>query len=146
VHILLLNGPNLNLLGQRQPELYGSATLPEIEKDCARLALELGLDIYPVQSNHEGKLIDAIQEARGTAGGIIINPGGYAHTSVAILDALNAFEGKVVEVHLTNIHRRESFRHQSHVSLRADAVIAGLGTEGYRAAVRWMAQQLEEKA
>lgn len=142
MHILLLNGPNLNLLGERQPDLYGTETLADVEKDCARLAQQLGMDLYAVQSNHEGALIDAIHEARGTALGIVINPGAYAHTSVAILDALHAFEGAVIEVHLTNIHRRESFRHHSHVSLRADAVIAGLGVEGYRAALRRMAQIL----
>ncbi|CTQ31754.1 type II 3-dehydroquinate dehydratase [Jannaschia rubra] len=134
--ILILNGPNLNLLGQREPHLYGSETLADVEASCR--ALDLG-NLTFRQSNHEGQLIDWIQEARGTVDAIVINPGAYSHTSVAILDALNAFEGKVVEVHISNIHRREAFRHHSFVSARAEAVIAGLGTEGYRAALRWIA-------
>ena len=139
--ILILNGPNLNLLGQRQPEIYGSETLADVEAACRALAAELGLgSVACVQSNHEGVLVDEIQAARGTRDAIVINPGAYSHTSIAILDALNAFEGKVVEVHISNIHRREAFRHHSHVSARADAVIAGLGTEGYLAALRWVAR------
>ncbi|WP_281825191.1 type II 3-dehydroquinate dehydratase [Jannaschia rubra] len=134
--ILILNGPNLNLLGQREPHLYGSETLADVEASCR--ALDLG-NLTFRQSNHEGQLIDWIQEARGKVDAIVINPGAYSHTSVAILDALNAFDGKVVEVHISNIHRREAFRHHSFVSARADAVIAGLGTEGYRAALRWIA-------
>lgn len=140
--VCLLNGPNLNLLGQRQPEIYGRETLADVEADCAKLASELGLGLRALQSNHEGVLVDAIQAARQDAAGIVINPAAYSHTSVAILDALNAFDGPVIEVHISNIHRRESFRHHSHVSARADAVIAGLGTEGYRAALRRMAQLL----
>ena len=139
--ILILNGPNLNLLGQRQPEIYGSETLADVEAACRALAAKLGLgSVACVQSNHEGVLVDEIQAARGTRDAIVINPGAYSHTSIAILDALNAFEGKVVEVHISNIHRREAFRHHSHVSARADAVIAGLGTEGYLAALRWVAR------
>ena len=139
--ILILNGPNLNLLGQRQPEIYGSETLADVEAACRALAAELGLgSVACAQSNHEGVLVDEIQAARGTRDAIVINPGAYSHTSIAILDALNAFEGKVVEVHISNIHRREAFRHHSHVSARADAVIAGLGTEGYLAALRWVAR------
>ena len=139
--ILILNGPNLNLLGQRQPEIYGSETLADVEAACRTLAAELGLgSVACAQSNHEGVLVDEIQAARGTRDAIVINPGAYSHTSIAILDALNAFEGKVVEVHISNIHRREAFRHHSHVSARADAVIAGLGTEGYLAALRWVAR------
>ncbi|MDT0684112.1 type II 3-dehydroquinate dehydratase [Roseicyclus sp. F158] len=133
--IFLLNGPNLNLLGQRQPEIYGAETLVDVER-IAREALADGFTLKAMQSNHEGVLIDSIQEARQKAAGIVINPGAYSHTSIAILDALNAFEGPVMEVHISNIHRRESFRHTSYVSLRADGVIAGLGTEGYAAAVR----------
>ena len=133
--ILVLNGPNLNLLGQRQPEIYGAETLADVEAMCRGLgAAELDFR----QSNHEGQLVDWIQEARGACDGIVINPGAYSHTSIAILDALNAYEGRVVEVHISNIHRREAFRHHSHVSGRADAVIAGLGTEGYAAALRWL--------
>ena len=140
--IFILNGPNLNLLGLRQPEIYGSQTLEDVAEACAALAEELGLAIRFQQSNHEGQLVDWIQEARVAASGIVINPGAYTHTSVAILDALNAFDGPVIEVHISNIHKRESFRHHSYVSLRADGVIAGLGTEGYQAALRRMATLL----
>lgn len=138
-HLLILNGPNLNLLGQREPEIYGHQTLADIEADCAALAADLGCALSCRQSNHEGTLVDWIQEARGTADGLIINPGAYSHTSVAILDALNAYEGPVIEVHLSNIHRREAFRHHSYVSLRADGVIMGMGAEGYALALRRLA-------
>ena len=141
--IQIINGPNLNLLGLREPEIYGRQTLADIEKDCARLARELGLECGFFQSNHEGRIIDRIQQARETADGIIINPGAFTHTSIAILDALNAFEGPVIEVHLSNIHRREAFRHKSFVSLRADGVLAGFGAQGYLLALRRMAAILE---
>jgi len=134
--ILLLNGPNLNLLGQRQPEIYGSETLEDVVASCTALGAELEFEVVAHQSNHEGQLVDWIQEARGTYAGIVINPGAFSHTSVAILDALNAFEGAVMEVHISNIHKRERFRHHSYVSGRADAVIAGCGTEGYGFALR----------
>lgn len=140
--IQVLNGPNLNLLGQRQPEVYGADTLGDVEKLCADQAKDLGLTCNFRQSNHEGQLVDWIQEARQTAAGIIINPGAYSHTSVAILDALNAFDGPVLEVHISNIHKREAFRHHSYVSHRADGVIAGFGTEGYALALRKMASLL----
>ncbi|SHJ06715.1 type II 3-dehydroquinate dehydratase [Wenxinia saemankumensis] len=140
--ILLLNGPNLNLLGQRQPEIYGAETLADVERACTELGRELGLAVHPEQSNHEGALVDRIQQARGAEAGIVLNPGAYSHTSLAILDALNAFEGPVIEVHISNIHRREAFRHHSYVSSRADAVIAGAGTEGYLLALRRMATLL----
>jgi 3-dehydroquinate dehydratase-2 len=140
--VYLLNGPNLNLLGQRQPEVYGRETLADIEAGAVALGRELGLLVVPFQSNHEGALVDRIQQARAEAAAIVINPGAYGHTSVAILDALNAFEGPVIEVHISNIHRREAFRHHSYVSARAEGVIAGLGTEGYRAALRRIAQLL----
>ncbi|WP_118134686.1 type II 3-dehydroquinate dehydratase [Oceanicella sp. SM1341] len=133
--IYVLNGPNLNLLGQRQPEIYGHATLATVEENC-RAACADGFDIRLLQSNHEGEIIDWIHEARHAACAIVINPAAYTHTSVAILDALNAFEGPVFEVHISNVHKREAFRHHSYVSLRADGVIAGLGIEGYEAAVR----------
>lgn len=134
--ILVLHGPNLNLLGTRQPEIYGHETLEDINHGLFEQAALAGWEITCRQSNHEGELIDWIQGARldGTAA-IIINPAAYTHTSVAILDALNAFEGRVIEVHLSNVHQRESFRHRSYVSLRADGVIAGLGSQGYRAAL-----------
>ncbi len=137
--ILILNGPNLNLLGLRQPEVYGDATLADVEQSCTVLAHELGLTVGFHQSNHEGQIIDWIHEARETAAGLILNPGAFTHTSIAILDALNAFDGPVLEVHISNIHRREAFRHHSYVSLRADGVIAGFGTEGYTLALRRMA-------
>lgn len=133
--IYILNGPNLNLLGKRQPHIYGHATLADVEANC-RAVLPEGFDLTLRQSNHEGQIIDWIHEARENACGIVINPGALTHTSIAILDALNAFEGPVIEVHVSNVHRRESFRHHSYVSLRADGVVAGLGIEGYEAGVR----------
>ena len=140
--VFLLNGPNLNLLGKRQPEIYGRETLADVEAAAAALAGELGLALVPHQSNHEGALVDLIHRAREEAAAIVINPGAYSHTSVAILDALNAFEGVVMEVHISNIHKRESFRHHSFVSARADGVIAGCGTEGYLLALRRIATLL----
>jgi 3-dehydroquinate dehydratase-2 len=137
--VYILNGPNLNLLGQRQPEIYGSETLADVADKAADLADDLGVTIRFHQSNHEGQLIDWIHEARLQGSGIIINPAAYTHTSVAILDALNAFDGPVIEVHISNVHKREAFRHHSYVSLRADGVIAGLGTEGYLLALRRIA-------
>lgn len=136
--IYILNGPNLNLLGKREPEIYGSETLADVENSCTTLAVELGLAVSFHQSNHEGGLVDLIHEARIEAAGIIINPAAYTHTSVAILDALNAFEGPVLEVHISNVHKREAFRHHSFVSGRAEGVIAGFGTEGYLLALRRM--------
>lgn len=136
--IYILNGPNLNLLGQREPEIYGPDTLDDVAMMCAEVGRGFGLEIRLMQSNHEGQLVDWIQDAREDAGGIIINPGAYTHTSVAILDALNAFEGPVLEVHISNVHKRESFRHHSYVSLRAEGVIAGFGVEGYALAMRRM--------
>lgn len=137
--IYVLNGPNLNLLGQRQPEIYGRETLEDVADACAALAEDLGLTIRFHQSNHEGALIDWIHQARDQGAGIVINPAALTHTSVAILDALNAFDGPVLEVHISNVHQREAFRHHSHVSTRADGVIAGFGTEGYLLALRRMA-------
>ncbi|MGK2870438.1 MAG: type II 3-dehydroquinate dehydratase [Mycobacterium sp.] len=137
--LLLLNGPNLNLLGTRQPEIYGSTTLAQIEERVAAVAAEHGLDVRAVQSNHEGALIDAIHAARQDCAGIIINPGAYSHTSVAIADALTGVELPVVEVHLSNIHRREAFRHHSYVSAVAEVVIAGAGPRGYEFAVHHLA-------
>ncbi len=140
--VTLLNGPNLNLLGLRQPEIYGRETLDDVSSRVADLAEELGLRVRALQSNHEGQLVDWIQEARGSSAGIIINPGAYSHTSVAILDALHAYDGPVIEVHISNIHKREAFRHHSHVSHRADGVIVGCGTEGYLLALRRLASLL----
>ena len=140
--VTVLNGPNLNLLGMRQPEIYGHDTLADVETQCNALADELGLQLRFQQSNHEGQLVDWIQSARVDSGGIIINPAAYSHTSVAILDALNTFDGPVLEVHVSNIHQRENFRHHSYVSLRANGVIAGFGIEGYLLAVRRMSSLL----
>lgn len=137
--IFVLNGPNLNLLGMRQPEIYGRETLADVAQALSELADELGLAVRCLQSNHEGQLVDWIQLARAEAAGIVINPGAYSHTSVAILDALNAYDGPVLEVHISNIHKREAFRHHSFVSGRAEGVIAGFGTEGYLLALRRMA-------
>ena len=136
--VTVLNGPNLNLLGKREPEIYGRETLDDVARGCAELARELGLESTLLQSNHEGQLVDWIHEARLTSAGIIINPAAYTHTSIAILDALQTFEGPVIEVHVSNVHRREPFRHRSYVSLRADGVIAGCGVEGYALAMRRM--------
>lgn len=138
--VYLLNGPNLNLLGLRQPEIYGHETLADVVAACDTLATELGLSVRALQSNHEGQLVDWIHEARTAGCAIVINPGAYSHTSVAILDALHAFDGPVVEVHISNIHKREAFRHHSFVSARADGVIAGCGTQGYLFALRRIAE------
>jgi 3-dehydroquinate dehydratase II len=140
--IYVLNGPNLNLLGKRQPEIYGSDTLADVEAMCTEVGNGFGLAVQLLQSNYEGQIVDWIHEAREDAGGIIINPGAYTHTSVAILDALNAFEGPVIEVHISNVHKRESFRHHSYVSLRADGIIIGFGVEGYVLAMRRMGSLL----
>ena len=134
--VLLLNGPNLNLLGQRQPEVYGRDTLADVERLAREEAEAAGLVLEAFQTNHEGAMLERIHAARGEAAAIVVNPGGWTHTSVALLDALNAFEGPVIEVHISQVHRREAFRHHSYVSHRADAVIAGCGVEGYRFAVR----------
>ena len=134
--ILILNGPNLNLLGKRQPEIYGAATLNDVAKLCATAASAFDAGVLMRQSNHEGELVDWIHEAQESAAAIVINPGAYSHTSIAILDALNTFEGPVIEVHVSNIHARESFRHHSYVSHRADGVIAGCGVQGYVFAVQ----------
>lgn len=143
--VFVLNGPNLNLLGKRQPEIYGRETLADIEASCRKVAAELGLEIRFHQSNREYEIIDWIQEAREVGSGIVINPAAFTHTSVAILDALNAFEGPVVEVHISNVHKREPFRHHSYVSLRADGVIVGLGAQGYALALQRVAHLVAEK-
>ncbi|MBZ0129813.1 MAG: type II 3-dehydroquinate dehydratase [Rhodobacteraceae bacterium] len=136
--IYILNGPNLNLLGLRQPEIYGQDTLADVQALCEAVAGEFGLALRMEQSNWEGQIIDWIHEARDKAAGIIINPAALTHTSVAVLDALNAFDGPVIEVHISQVHKREAFRHKSYVSLRADAVMAGFGIEGYALAMRHM--------
>jgi 3-dehydroquinate dehydratase-2 len=143
--ILVLNGPNLNLLGRREPGTYGRATLEEVEAACRRRAEGLGLGLDWRQSNAEGQLVDWIQEADGRFAAIIINAGAYTHTSIAILDALLAIDVPVVEVHLSNIFRRENFRHLSYVSKAARGVICGLGPHGYELAVEAAARMQEEK-
>ena len=133
--LLIINGPNLNMLAKRQPEIYGYTALEDVEKSCTELCQDAGLAVQFFQSNHEGAIIDTIHAACETAAGIIINPGALSHTSVAILDALNIYEGPVFEVHISNIQKREIFRHHSYVSVRANGVIAGFGTQGYELAV-----------
>ncbi len=142
--VYILNGPNLNLIGKRQPHIYGHETLADVERDCAALAKELKLTIRFLQSNREYEIIDWVHEAREKAGGIVINPAAFTHTSVAILDALHAFDGPVIEVHISNVHKREEFRHHSFVSARADAVIAGAGTQGYQFGLRRVAHLLDQ--
>ena len=140
-NILILNGPNLNLLDTRQPEIYGSQTLKDLEEMCVNKGKACSMNIQFEQSNSESKLVTSIQDAINTSDGIIINAAGYSHTSVAILDALNSFSGYVVEVHISDISKREEFRKFSYVSLRADYVIMGKGLEGYIEAIEKMRQQ-----
>jgi 3-dehydroquinate dehydratase II len=141
--VYVLNGPNLNLLGKRQPHIYGHETLADVEKDCRALAKDLKLDIRFHQSNREYEIIDWIHEAREIAGGIVINPAAFTHTSVAILDALNTFEPPIIEIHISNVHKREPFRHHSYVSGVASGVIAGFGTQGYLLALRRIAHLID---
>jgi 3-dehydroquinate dehydratase II len=133
--IHILNGPNLNLIGEREPEIYGSDTLASIEKDLRAQAAEAGLDIVFRQSNHEGVLVDWIQEARHKASALILNAGAYTHTSIAILDALRAFSPPIVEIHLSNIFKREAYRHHSFVSPAATGIICGFGARSYSLAL-----------
>jgi 3-dehydroquinate dehydratase-2 len=140
--IAVLNGPNLNLLGSREPTLYGAATIDDLEALCAETAEALDLAIDFRQTNHEGELITWVQECRDKARGIVINPGGYGHTSIALMDALLAADLPVVEVHLTNIHAREEFRRTSLVSRVAQGVICGLGIRGYGLALTALAEML----
>ena len=140
--ILILNGPNLNLLGTREPATYGHETLADVEALCQARADELGLQVAFKQTNHEGQLIDWVHEARGRCAGIVINPAAWTHTSVAIRDALAAVELPVIEVHLSNVHKREEFRHHSFVSGIAVGVLAGFGSNGYRLALDHFAHLL----
>ena len=143
--VLVLNGPNLNLLGQRQPEVYGHATLADVEASCATHATALGLGVAFLQSNHEGALIDAIHAAKGVHGGLIINAGAYTHTSIALMDAVASVELPMVEVHLSNIHAREPFRHVSYLSKVAIGQICGFGPQGYLLALDALAARLAPK-
>jgi 3-dehydroquinate dehydratase II len=144
--VYVLNGPNLNLLGSREPEIYGRATLADVEKLCRATAKQHSLAVEFRQSNHEGEIIDWIQEARAKkAAGLVINPAGYGHTSVAILDALGALEVPVIEVHISNIHARESFRRRTYVSQVARAVLCGFGIHGYALAIDGLAALIDAK-
>jgi 3-dehydroquinate dehydratase II len=144
--VFVLNGPNLNLLGVREPAVYGHDTLGDIEERCTARAASLSLQIDFRQTNHEGQLVDWIQEARESADGIVLNAGALTHTSVALLDALAAADLPAIEVHLSNIFRRESFRHHSYVSLAATGVICGLGAQGYELALEAIANLIEDKS
>jgi 3-dehydroquinate dehydratase-2 len=142
LRILVVHGPNLNLLGKREPEIYGTQTLANIDADLADLAKDLGVEVESVQSNHEGELIDRIQEAMGHADGILINPGGFTHSSIALRDALVATDLPVVEIHLSNVYARESFRQLSYVSPIAVGVISGLGAQGYQFGLEALVKRL----
>lgn len=143
--ILVLNGPNLNLLGTREPATYGSETLADIAELCRRTGEANGLDIEFFQTNHEGELLDRIHSARGRCAGILINPAAWTHTSVAVRDALAAVELPVIEVHLSNVHKREAFRHHSYVSPVAVGVICGMGSHGYRLGLEHFAHLLKAR-
>ncbi|MDE1936797.1 type II 3-dehydroquinate dehydratase [Bradyrhizobium sp.] len=138
--VMILNGPNLNLLGVREPHIYGTTTLDEIRQSCEREAAALTLAVTFHQSNHEGELVDLIQSARQDADAIIINPAGYSFTSIAMVDAIKAFEGPVIEVHISNIHARDELHQHSKISHAATGVICGLGPYGYIAALRALAE------
>lgn len=143
--ILILNGPNLNMLGVRETAIYGTDTLGDIERMCARRAKGLGLAIDFRQSNLEGELVTWVQEARTSATGIVLNPGAYGHTSIALLDALRMADKPVIELHLSNIHRREAFRHHTYTSQAATGVICGLGAHGYGLALEAMAELINKR-
>lgn len=145
--IYVLNGPNLNLLGTREPETYGHASLADVERLCAETAAQFGLEADCRQSNHEGELVDFIHEAHAKkAAGIVINAGAYSHTSIALHDALMAVKIPTIEVHVSNIHARESFRHHSFTAMAALAVLCGFGIDGYRLAISGLAARLKAKA
>ena len=143
--VMILNGPNLNLLGVREPHIYGTTTLAEIKESCEREATALGLTITFHQSNHEGELVDLIQSARENADGIVINPAAYSFTSIAMVDAIKAYEGPVMEVHISNIHARDEHHRHSKLSHAATGVICGLGPYGYIAAMHAIAQMRADK-
>jgi 3-dehydroquinate dehydratase II len=141
--LLILNGPNLNLLGTRQPEIYGATTLADIDEMCHARATDLGFAVTCMQTNHEGALIDAIHQARGTYAGIVLNAGAFTHTSIALMDAIASVELPLVEVHLSNIHAREPFRHRSYIAPVAIGQICGFGAHGYVMAIEALAQKLK---
>ena len=143
--IFVLNGPNLNLLGKREPELYGHETLADVEGECRQVAASHGLDVRFHQSNREYEIIDWVHEAREIAAGIVINPGAFTHTSIAILDALKTFDPPIIEVHITNVHRREPFRQHSYVSAVASGTIVGCGTQGYSLAIDRIARLMKAR-
>ena len=134
--VLILNGPNLNMIGTREPEIYGTETLADVEQKCREIAESAGAELAFKQSNHEGEMVEIIQHAISEHDAIVINPAAYSHTSVAILDALKMFKGPVIEIHISNIHQREDFRHFSFVSQRAEGVIVGCGMQGYELALQ----------
>ena len=142
--ILVLNGPNLNLLGTRQPEVYGHTTLADVEADCASYAKTLGIKVTFLQSNHEGALVDAIHAAKSTHNGIILNAGAYTHTSIALMDAIASVEVPAIELHLSNVHAREEFRHQSYIAKVVVGIICGFGAAGYRLAIDAMLGHLKD--
>ncbi|NOC82371.1 MULTISPECIES: type II 3-dehydroquinate dehydratase [Ruegeria] len=142
-NVLVLNGPNLNLLGTRQPEVYGSTTLHMIEDRCVQHGASIGLDVTHLQSNHEGVLLDAIHAARGVQSGLILNAGAFTHTSIALMDAIASVELPVVEVHLSNIHARETFRHRSYIAPVALGQICGFGAHSYILALDALAAHLK---
>ena len=144
--VLILNGPNLNLLGQRQPEVYGRTTLSDIENQCRAHAKALGLGLDFAQSNSEGALVDRIHAARGSHDGIILNAGAYTHTSIALMDAISSVELPAIELHLSNVHAREEFRHRSYIAKVALGVICGFGAKGYILALDAMHEHLESAA
>ena len=134
--VLILNGPNLNMIGTREPEIYGTETLADVEQKCRKIAEHADAELAFKQSNHEGEMVEIIQRAISEHDAIVINPAAYSHTSVAILDALKMFKGPVIEIHISNIHQREDFRHFSFVSQRAEGVIVGCGMQGYELALQ----------